>query len=56
LRGALASLREDFGDEAVLLLPLYLPHRNAILEALEALPKQEKVSLDSTSPERLEEE
>tara|TARA_B110000444_G_scaffold97003_1_gene91974 strand:+ start:65802 stop:66623 length:822 start_codon:yes stop_codon:yes gene_type:complete len=56
LRGALAVLREDFGDEAVLLLPLYLPHRNDILDALNALPKQEKISLDTTSPGDLEEE
>ncbi len=56
LRGALALLRKDFGDEATLLLPLYLPHRNAILEALNSLPKQEEISLDTTSSDRLEEE
>lgn len=56
LRGALALLRKDFGDGARLLLPLYLPHRNAILEALNSLPKQEEISLVTTSSETLEEE
>ena len=56
LRGALATLREHFGADAVLLLPLYLPHRNDILEALNTLPKQEKISLNTTSPDALEEE
>ena len=56
LRGALASLRNEFGDDAMLLLPLYLPHRNAILDALNSLPKQEKISLDTTSTDRQEEE
>ena len=56
LRGALALLRKDFGDGARLLLPLYLPHRNAILEALNSLPKPEEISLVTTSSETLEEE
>ncbi len=56
LRGALATLRDDFGSDATLLLPLYLPHRNAILEALTSLPKQEEISLNTTSSDRLEEE
>ena len=56
LRGALATLRKQHGEDAVLLLPLYLPHRNDILDALNALPKQEKISLNTTSPEKQEEE
>jgi hypothetical protein len=56
LRGALALLRAEFGNDAILLLPLYLPHRNAILDALNSLPKQEKISLDTTSTDRQEEE
>jgi len=56
LRGALATLREDFGNDAILLLPLYLPHRNTILEALNSLPKQEEISLNTTSSDRTEEE
>ena len=56
LRGALATLRDDFGSDATLLLPLYLPHRNAILAALTSLPKQEEINLNTTSSDRLEEE
>ena len=56
LRGALASLRSVHGSDAVLLLPLYLPHRNSVLDALNSLPEQEEISLITTSSDGLEEE
>ncbi|MDA8843295.1 hypothetical protein N9O19_03190, partial [Euryarchaeota archaeon] len=56
LRGALASLRDAHGDDATLLVVTYLPHRNALLEALESLPDQEEISLITTSSGQTEEE
>ena len=56
LRGALADLRTTFGDEAVLLLPVFLPHRNAILNALETLPQPEEITSNPTDTAGTEEE
>lgn len=56
LRGALADLRSVHGDDAVLLLPLFLPHRNAILAALEALPETEEITSYPTDTADTEEE
>ena len=56
LRGALANLRKTHGDEAVLLLPLYLPHRNAMLAALESLPEPEEITSNPTDTDSTEEE
>ena len=44
LRGALSTLRKEFGDDAILLVPLYLPHRNAMLSVLQSLPKVEEIT------------
>lgn len=56
LRGALADVRKSHGDEAVLLLPLFLPHRNAILAALENLPEAEEITSYPTDSDNTEEE
>jgi len=56
LRGALADLRVTFGEEAVLLLPVFLPHRNAVLEALESLPQPEEITSNPTDTAGTEEE
>ena len=56
LRGALADLRVTFGDEAVLLLPVFLPHRNAVLDALESLPQPEEITSNPTDTAGTEEE
>ena len=56
LRGALADLRVTFGDEAVLLLPVFLPHRNAVLNALESLPEPEEITSNPTDTAGMEEE
>ena len=44
MRGSLAVLREEFGDEAVLLVPIQQAWRKSMLEALERLPHAESSS------------
>ena len=44
LRGALASLRETHGDDAVLLVPIQQAWRSSMLTALETLPHAESSS------------
>lgn len=56
LRGALADLRVTHGSDAVLLLPLFLPHRNAVLAALESLPEPEEITSNTTDTANTEEE
>ena len=56
LRGALALLRREFGSEAVLLVPLFLPWRKDMLKALDGLPIAEENSSNKTSTDGMEEE
>ena len=56
LRGALRELRGDFGDEAVLLVPLFLPWRSTIYNELLTLPNVEENSSNKTSRLDMEEE
>lgn len=56
LRGALSALRQEHGSDATLLLVLYLPHRNAVLGALDSLPDGEEISLITTLSDKNEEE
>ena len=55
LRGALASLRAEHGNEAVLLVPIQQAWRSAMLTALESLPDAESSSHDAPSDEEEEE-
>ena len=54
LRGALASLRAEHGNEAVLLVPIQQAWRSAMLTALESLPDAESSSDDAPSDEEEE--
>ncbi len=54
LRGALASLRAEHGNEAVLLVPIQQAWRSAMLTALESLPDAESSSHDAPSDEEEE--
>ena len=54
LRGALASLRAEHGNEAVLLVPIQQAGRSAVLTALESLPDAESSSHDAPSDEEEE--
>tara|TARA_B100000614_G_scaffold247322_1_gene254120 strand:- start:3025 stop:3831 length:807 start_codon:yes stop_codon:yes gene_type:complete len=56
LRGALRELREVIGDEAVLLVPLFLPWRSTIYNELLSLPNVEENSSNKTSRLDTEEE
>jgi hypothetical protein len=56
IRGALASLREDLGDDATLLIALHMPQRHGILEALSEHPAPEEISSTPTDPVGMEEE
>ena len=56
LRGALSELRKEHGDEAVLLVPLYLPWRSAMYNQLVKLPNVEENSSNKTSTVNMEEE
>ena len=56
LRGALRELREVIGDEAVLLVPLFLPWRSTIYNELLSLPNVEENSSNKTSRLNTEEE
>ena len=49
LRGSLASLREEFGSEAILLVPIQQAWRSSMLTALESLPDAESSSLEGSS-------
>ena len=44
LRGGLANLREEYGDEAILLVPIQQAWRSSMLPALESLPEAESSS------------
>ena len=54
LRGALAGLRAEHGNEAVLLVPIQQAWRSAMLTALESLPDAESSSHDAPSDEEEE--
>ena len=54
LRGAIASLRAEHGNEAVLLVPIQQAWRSAMLTALESLPDAESSSHDAPSDEEEE--
>ena len=56
LRGALKELRTEYGNDAVLLVPLFLPWRNSIQEELTNLPDVEENSSNKTSRLNTEEE
>ena len=56
LRGALEELRNDYGKEAVLLVPLFLPWRYTIYNQLIKLPIPEENSSNKTSRPDMEEE
>ena len=55
LRGGLATLREDHGDDAVLMVPLQQASKESMLIALEKLPDAEESSSLSVSSDREEE-
>ena len=56
LRGALSELRKEHGDDAVLLIPLFLPWRSAMYNQLVKLPNVEENSSNKTSTVNMEEE
>ncbi len=56
LRGALKQLRMDHGNDAVLLVPLFMPWRNTIFNELNNLPDVEENSSNKTSRLNMEEE
>ena len=56
LRGALKELRNEHGEGAVLLVPLFLPWRGSIFEELTNLPEVEENSSNKTSRLDMEEE
>lgn len=56
LRGALADLRIQYGDEATLLLPMHMPWRNAIYRALDEQHEVEEITSSPTVSGKLEEE
>ena len=56
LRGALASLRKEFGEDAILLVPLFLPWRSKMAKVLDSLPEVEENSSNKTSTDGTEEE
>ena len=55
LRGGLAQLRNEHGDDAVLLVPIQQAWRYSMLKALETLPKAEESSSLSVSSDGEEE-
>lgn len=56
LRGALAHLRVDHGQDAHLLVALHHPHMHALLLTLQAGVEPEEISSTTTAPHLLEEE
>jgi hypothetical protein len=54
LRGALSNLRENFGEEAVLLVPIQQAWRSSMLSALETMPDAETSSLGASSQQEEE--
>ena len=56
LRGALKQLRIDYRDDAVLLVPLFMPWRSTIFNELNNLPDVEENSSNKTSRLGMEEE
>ena len=55
MRGGLASLREEFGDDAVLLVPIQQASKESMLIALDNLPEAEESSSLSDSSHKEEE-
>ncbi|MDP6199225.1 MAG: hypothetical protein QF531_00500 [Candidatus Poseidonia sp.] len=56
IRGALASLREQKGDDAILLLVVHKPHRSSLMAALHERPAPEEISSTLTDSVDTEEE
>ena len=56
VRGALASLRTEHGDEATLLLVVHQPHAAAMVKALEENQAAEEISSTATDSTHTEEE
>ena len=56
VRGALASLRSDHGDDATLLLVVHQPHAAAMVKALDANRTVEEISSTATASTHTEEE
>ena len=56
IRGALASLRERHGEDAILLVVAHMPQRPLVMEALERLPEPEEISSTVTPSGKSEEE
>ena len=56
VRGALASLRSDLGDDATLLLVVHQPHAAAMVKALDANRTVEEISSTATTSTHTEEE
>ena len=54
IRGALARLREEYGSNATLMVPIVQSWRTSILEQLEVVESEEVSCLDSTSREEEE--
>jgi len=56
LRGALADLRAQHGDDATLILPMHMPWRNAIFSALNNQQEVEEITSSPTVSDDIEEE
>ena len=56
LRGALADLRIQHGDDATLILPMQMPWRNAIYSALDGQNKVEEIYSSPPDSDDTEEE
>ena len=48
LRGGLAKLREEFGDDAVMIVPIQQASRAGMVNALNSHPEPEEVSSPTT--------
>ena len=55
LRGALADLRNEYGNETILLVPIQQAWRESMVKMLDTLPKPEEVSSLRASSDREEE-
>ena len=55
LRGGLADLRKEHGEDAILLFPIQQAWRQSMVNALESLPDVEEVSSQSPSSDGEEE-
>ena len=56
LRGALADLRKDYGDDARLIVPIAMPWRLQILSSLDLCSEVEEISSNTTDSINMEEE